>query len=232
MWKQRSSKKTPPFFLLSLPLTTDSNPSLFRKMLQDHCWSGSVLGRAAHCQRSEGKRASTRHTLRFHPVPLVVGPLSTGKFLLHEMGTTGEKKLVWKEAESLLRLVQIYDVIAALGEITVPLFDMQIAKHTDLCTFTSLDGNLTKSFDLFLREKTFWCVKIELKTVTYYTLKVYVITVKQLCFIYSTISYAELNKLLSTSSMQKSWLRSLKMPWTSKGMFSFPSGFKPSQITF
>jgi len=44
-------------------------------------------------------------------------------------------------------------VTAALGEITVLLFGIQIVKHTHLVTLTSPEVDLIKSFALFLREE-------------------------------------------------------------------------------
>lgn len=119
-------------------------------------------------------------------------------------GQLGERN----EAETLLSCGQSHDGIAALGEMAVLLFGIQIVKHIHLCTPPSLDRNLIKSFDLFLRQKTLPCEKTENAglSVTYYNFKGYVIIVKQFFPVYSTISYtyAELNKLLSTLSIQKS----------------------------
>lgn len=87
------------------------------------------------------------------------------------METTGGR--VWfKRRQTPLTLVQNNNGIAALGEITVLLFGIQIVKHAHLCTLTSPDGNLIKSFDLFLKEKLFDIKKQDARlSITYYSFK-------------------------------------------------------------
>lgn len=108
MWKQESSKQSPHHVLLSLPLTADRNPSLPRKMLQDHWWCG---------KGARVKGWISEITCIFIMCPVVWSPekkeISSVSVRWRQLG---ENILVWKEAGTLPSLVQSHDDIIALGE--------------------------------------------------------------------------------------------------------------------